>query len=677
MTSRRFAATVPITVLLAYLGAQGLSAPLVLLILSAAVFAFVVIAAGQVVMRVPGASDLPLAAVWTFGVAVTGPALYGLQVLLPVTSAAAFAVWAVIVIGLDIALRRRAKPEPVPDRVDLAGLLLCCIFTAIWCRSVAAAPVVLAERGFLPAWVDYFIHAGVISQLGDARAIDRGSIFLAGIAEPAYHYASYTLPAVLATLLDQPGLPLATSVWVPIGFLALTGGAYALGSSLAGSAGGIAALIALFVIPDSSNYGLRNGYFSFHWNLLAHPGSTFALGAALLSVSLLQRWTVSRSRMELALSAALVAATFSFRVHVFVLLLPAWLLAVGAASHTVQRRRVLSLLVTGAMAIAVVVALRGQPTLPEGDSWSFGEGRALERFLHQVHRNQEPTAYQGLYSQLQTEYGDTVALVAGAMLVYPVALGIFLFLLPIAMWMERSTLRLRGIDAFPVALVVSFGGLMAFAPTPFHHDATDLIQRPSVLLYAATAIWTLALLVRWLSRHGMHGAGRMWQTMAIAAALTLPVMWISAADLAAPKFAWARRFAAYGHLVERELLQAAAFIRGRSHPGDTLATSGLSSGYVAVDPPTVLVALSATPSYLARPWVHLFQGRARADVARTRFNALTAIEQTPDRDTALQQLREIKVRWYVATAFGAPSWDPGHRLSAFARGNIAVYDALP
>lgn len=677
MTSRQLAATVPVTVLLAYLAAQGLSAPLVPLILAFTACAYVVIAAGRLVMRAPGAADLPLAAVWTFGVAVTGPALYLLQLLLPITAAAAFAFWAAFVIGLDLAIRRRAKPEPAPDRADVAGLLFCCIFTAIWCRNLAAAPEVLVERGFLPGWVDYFIHAGVISQLGDARAINLGSIFLAGIAEPAYHYASYTLPAVLATLLDQPGLPLATSVWVPIGFLALAGGAYALGSSLAGNAGGIAALIALFVIPDSSNYGLRNGYFSFHWNLLAHPGSTFALGAALLSVAVLQRWTVSRSRAALALSAALVAATFSFRVHVFLLLLPAWLLAVCAASRTVRRRPVLSLLLAGAMAIAVVVALRYQPMLPAGDSWSFGEGRALERFLFQVHRNQEPTAYQGLYAQLQTDYGDTVALVAGAMLVYPVALGAFLFLLPVAMWMERSVVTLRGVDAFPVALIVCFGGLMAFAPTPFHHDATDLIHRPFVLLYAVTAIWTLALLVRWLSRQGTDGAARMWQTMAIAAVLTLPVMWISAADLAAPKFAWARRFAAYGHIVERELLEAAAFIRGRSRLGDTLATSGLSAGYVAVDPPTVLVALSATPSYLARPWVHLFQGRVRADVARTRFNALIAIEQAPDRDTALQRLREIGVRWYVATAFGAPSWDPEHRRASFARGKTAVYDALP
>lgn len=676
MTSRQLAATVPITVLLVYLGAQGLSTPLVSLILATAACAYVVIAAGRLVMRAPGAADLPLAAVWTFGVAVTGPALYLLQVLLPVTAAAAFALFAAIVIGLDVAVRRRIRSEPAPDRVDLVGLVLCCFFTAIWCRNVAAAPEVLAEHGFLPAWVDYFIHAGVISQFGDARAIGSGSIFLADIPEPAYHYASYPLPAVLATLLDQPGLPLATSVWVPIGFLALAGGACALGSTLAGSTGGIAALIALFVIPDSSNYGLRNGYFSFHWNLLAHPGATFALGAGLLSVALLQRWSVSRSRTTLALSAALVAATFSFRIHVFLLLLPAWLLTVAAASRTVQRRRVLSLVVAGAMAIAVVVALRYSPILPAGDSWSFGEGRALERFLFQVHRRQEPTAYQGLYRQLQTEYGEPFALVAGALLVYPVALGIFIFLLPAAMWMERSTRRLRGIDAFPVALVVCFGGLMAFVPTPFHHDATDLIHRPSVLLYAATAIWTLAFLVRWLSRQGTHGAGQLWQTVAIAAALTLPVMWVTADELARPKFHWARWFPAYEYTVESGLLEAAAFIRERSRPGDTLATSGLTSGYVAVDAPTVLTALSATPSYLARPWVHLFQGGMRAEVARARYNALSAIEGTPDLHIALQRLRAIGVRWYVATAPGVPVWDPQHRRAAFTSGKTAVYEVL-
>src|SRR6185503_4889730 len=114
-------------------------------------------------------------------------------------------------------------------------------------------------------WQDYFIHGGVISQFGDPRALGRQSIYLADFPSSFYHFASYAGAAALAWPLDLPGLALATSAWLPLGFLAMSAGAIALGHRLAGAAGGLAALAAVGVIPDASNYGLRNGLFSFHW----------------------------------------------------------------------------------------------------------------------------------------------------------------------------------------------------------------------------------------------------------------------------------------------------------------------------------------------------------------------------------------------------------------------------
>jgi len=235
------------------------------------------------------------------------------------------------------------------------------------------------------------------------------------------------------------------------------------------------------------------------------------------------------------------------------------------------------------------------------------------------------------------------------------------------------TIRLSGIDAFPIALFVSFGALMALAPTPSHQDSTDLIHRPSVLLYAAIAVWTAALFVRWLARQGKHDANRLWQTLVVAAVLALPAMWLTASDLAAPKFSWARRSASFGFPVEPGLAEAAKYVRSHSRPGEIFATSVDTKAYVTVDPATVLAALSGTPAYVARPWVHLAQGGKRAAIASERFNALLAIGRLSDRQTALQRLRALNVRWYVATAYGTPAWDPRHESADFARGNVAVY----
>jgi hypothetical protein len=67
-------------------------------------------------------------------------------------------------------------------------------------------------------------------------------------------------------------------------------------------------------------------------------------------------------------------------------------------------------------------------------------------------------------------------------------------------------------------------------------------------------------------------------------------------------------------------------------------------------------------------------GGRRGKVAIDRYNALLAIEQSPDGDTAFARLQEIGVRWYVAMDRSTPAWDPTHDLAAYTRGSVAVYD---
>ncbi len=81
------------------------------------------------------------------------------------------------------------------------------------------------------------------------------------------------LPAVFAGALDLPGLTLATSIWVPVGFVTACAGAYALGAALGGHYGGVAALAALTLLPDPASYGLHNRLFGYYWYMIAVPGA--------------------------------------------------------------------------------------------------------------------------------------------------------------------------------------------------------------------------------------------------------------------------------------------------------------------------------------------------------------------------------------------------------------------
>src|SRR5215831_6656676 len=289
LRSRPLAAAPLVAVPLAYLLALsgGVSFPLALAAM--AVFSYVVMSAGFLLLRLAHGADLPSAAAWVMGVFATSIAVYALVELLRIPAFECFALWALVILTLGTVAALREPLGPRLDHRDLLGLLLCAAATLMWCRGIAAAPEVFARERLFPAWIDYFIHGGVIAQFGDRRSLAHLSYDLADFPLHLYHYASYQLAAAFAEPLDLPGLPLATSVWLPLGFLTMCAGAYALGVALAGHAGGVIALASVTLIPDAGNYALRNGFFGYHWNMLASPGSTYAVGIALLAVALLTR----------------------------------------------------------------------------------------------------------------------------------------------------------------------------------------------------------------------------------------------------------------------------------------------------------------------------------------------------------------------------------------------------
>ena len=603
-----------------------------------ALIAYVAFAVGR--LLAPGAGA---PATWTLGVIATCMTIYVLTLVLPLTAGGIFVALGAVVVALDL----RRQRSPAENRETLLGFALCVGFAAAWCAGPAGAWQAVQNQGVLPLWSDYFFHGGLISQFGDPRAVGRGSIYLADYPSSFYHFASYGLAAAAARLLDQPGLPMAASVWLPIGFLAMLGGAYALGERLAGAAGGLAALVALAVLPDASNYGLRNGWFSFHWNLFAHAGATYALGAAFLSLALLER-------RHLAASAALMAATLFFRFHIFILCAPAWLAAAVACSiaDPARRRRagwlMIALLGGGAGALSLA--------LLHLNFWRVGEP-ALAHFLVFVHTAHEPTAYTGWFAALQMYDSDVLTLAAGIGLTVVAALGAFLVLLPVAALVARQRHALRPIDAAIAYLAFCWMLLLLFAPTPWHGDPSDLIHRPLVLLYAACAIWTLCLAIRMIRRP-------LWPAMAVIAAMALPAIAFTAGTMSKPKFAWGVQDD--GVRVTPGLGEAAAYLRQHAAPGDIYVASGLSASYATFDISTQLCSMSGLPAFLSRPYFERIKDGPRKELVEKRLEAVKSL-------TSLEGLRRLGVQWYVNTGDKGPPWDPSRAAATFKAGQVSLY----
>ncbi|HYL89196.1 MAG TPA: hypothetical protein VEU32_10580 [Burkholderiales bacterium] len=603
----------------------------------------VVMACGFLLLRAAGTADMPAPAAWVLGIFATSVALYALVLAFDLLAATAFAIWTVVVLALGIVFRGHAGAFRRIERDELLGLVVCAAMTLLWCRHSAEAPAILARSGVLPVWVDYLIHGGVISSFGDVLAHGRQSIDLAGFPRPFYHFASYLLPAAFAAPLDLPGLPLATSVWLPLGFFTFCAGAYVLGQTLAGPAGGVGAVAVLTLVPEAGDYGLRNAFFDFDWHVITHPGAAYALGIAFAAFAFLKRWCDERRPLSLALSIALAAALLFFRAHIFVLALPCVVATAVIASAEFRRRPLVYVGV--AAALLVVVGL------------TVGGGRALQPSLAVLH-NQPGIAYAGWYDSLLAHYGARVALPAGVVLVFPAFLGVFTVLYPIALGLRHRS----AFDAVPIVLIAGYAALMVLAPIPADGEATELTQRPFVLVYAAVAIWTIAVFVerlslRWVLAASIAGFVALWpQSGAVGE-------W--------PKFSWGWNY--YARALTPGVVQAAAYLRKEGRPGDEFAVQGLRPGWVRIDPAVELAALSGMPAYIARPYIHTLRGGERELAAYERQAVLEAVELETRPDAALAHLGASGVNWYVVTAGAGPGWDPERRLAAFSQGEVAVY----
>jgi hypothetical protein len=653
-------AAAPLAWLLWLSGAVTIPAALAAMLL----FSAVVFTAGALLLRLSHAQDMSHAAAWVFGVFASSLAVYALVEWLHLRAATAFAVWSIAVFGCAAAFRQPSSARRGIDLKELLGLALCAATTLMWCWEVAEAPAMLARDQGLMAWIDYFIHGGVISQFGDPLA-GRQSMYLVDFPAPFYHFASYMLPAAFAWPLDLPGLPLATSAWLPIGFLTMCAGAYALGAARAGPAGGIAAVAVLTMLPDAAAYGLRNGFLSFHWHLLALPGATYVIGVFLLAIALLQRWSQLGGPRPLLASAALVAGSVLFRVHVFALGAPAWLASVALSTRFVQARR---LVFFGAACTAFALFVFAFYRITDSDL-------ALELFLAGVHNLQEPTAYSGWYRGLLETYGAAVAVPAGIGLMLVGCLGVFVVLYPIAVLVSPRSVPPQAIDAMPAYLVVSYLLLMLAAPIAGYRDPTEFTVRPFVLLYAVIAVWTVCAFVNRLALQPTVGGHRLWWALLLTCALALPLLWNDTAGLGRiPKFHWGWRHISYKP--EPGLVQAGAFLRQRSRPADVFAVRGLKLGWTATDASIQLVALTGMPAYLAYPFAQTSIGGPREKVAMERYAALMRIAAAPQAAAALKELRSRGIAWYVVIGSEGPRWDPERRQAAFVERRVAVY-AVP
>jgi hypothetical protein len=563
---------------------------------------------------------------------------------------------------LTLAVRRRGGTAAVVEGSSALSqalvLVACGALATLWAReTVTAVPHAMAT-GTFPAWQDYFLHASEVAYMRDYPAFAVQSQYLTAVPQPLYHRGSYTMPAVLSALTGLPTLDVATAFWMPAGLLLCIVATWTFGAALAGVPGGLAAVIAAFLVPDASGYGFENHFLSFHWLLQMAAGSGFALALTLTALSVVVTATPERTVRALTAAMVLVLAGAAFRVHVSLLSV---VMVVVLGVLTVRVRPTARLLAGLAVAVAaglgVLVWMESQTLAPH----ILSGGTKPSVFFLSVHSQAslQPTSFTA-WTQGR---GELAAFAVGYPMMLAAGCGLWLAVLAVV-WVSGGLRRLGSrVWVVPTALIVAHMVVVRLVPTPAHGDPTDFGHRPFVLIYVVVAALGAAGVAARL-REWSGGSGRLVTAgLALAALAGLVVPW---RDGAVIQQRWTPAYATIP--VDGDTAAAAAFVRQQSAPGDEVLAS-------REDPLAVIVALTERRGWLSRSSLYRSLGPEFAESADARAAEHASIAQATTFDEVKAFGARTGVDWYIADGAPGAAWPEAiARHSVFTVGGVRVYD---
>ena len=236
--------------------------------------------------------------------------------------------WHLVLIGCMAATawfsRLRTAATSNPTLQAEIGSLACIVFTGVaaslWVGD--QQPVITMRNGLtvFTVWQDVFIHAREISAFAHAHGLASISdIKQAGVSAPAYHFASYMMPAALNALGDTSAIDAYVSFQLPFGLL-LTGlAAYALVAvALGGTWAAVFASAIVVAAPDAYQQGFGVRYLSYQFMAQANLGMLYGIACIAIAWMFMIEGCKRERPGGVALAYALLAICIAYKAHLVV-----------------------------------------------------------------------------------------------------------------------------------------------------------------------------------------------------------------------------------------------------------------------------------------------------------------------------------------------------------------------
>lgn len=528
-------------------------------------------------------------------------------------------------------------------RGSLPGFACCILSLAgatFWAQDCLHPTYVRGQFTVFRPWFDGFFHASLIRTFSVAHGAGSVENYqMAFVPAFFYHYASYLTPALVKASSPLSAYEVYVGFMVPVGIF-LTGlAAYALVASWWGSRSGLAAAMALLLLPDGSQQGSHNALLSYHFMQAVSPAGTYGVSLLALAWIFMIGGCAAGRRAQILAGWAIAALAVVYKAQLFVanaLLL--WTFPALFLRGLTPRKRLTWLAFAVSSFCAVISWTNLVPSMP----LLRLDGSATRAFLVDLlFECTRPGLLRDFFgSHLVPDASTPQLLGYGSLFLVASAFGAFILAYLALAIRLRNRIDLP-LLCLPAIFIVNF---LVMALRLASNDRgvglpEELLHRPFVWPYFVIAAWVGGAAV--LALPSVHVSRKV---KALGAALGIVLLGVPATLGSGVQRNWPWSWS--DRDVPTALVEVAAFIRTHGDVQDIAQDS-------RYDPYAILTALSERRAFVIRmTWASLHPD----PILQRRVDLVEDFKGLRDSDQILLAARRLRISWFLLRPRDKPSW---------------------
>jgi hypothetical protein len=551
---------------------------------------------------------------------------------------------------------------------DFLCLVLSGAAATLWCTDALRPFVTQGAVTIYQTFPDSFFHSRVISSVAQAHDLKTMPVILmSDNPTPMYHYAMYITPAALSVFTKSGAYITFVSFLVPFGVV-LTGlAAFSLAGSVWGRWPGVAATLAVTLLPDAYQQGFGTKWLSYQFFQHVAPNGLYGVACVAIAwMFVLDGCKVPRFT-SILFGYAILIASIVYKAQFFVA--NAFLLMIYPCVFFRGLRipwRLLSAVVLVSLFFFVVGLSQNVDRIPTLRL----DGSALRAYASLLLARSEPDVFKSFYQTFLLEKQSNVifAFYATRMLLL-YTFGIWTAICLFTSFLLRARVKPAAL-LFPFLVIVNYlvMSLGLAMDTKAVGQPEELLHRPFVWAYFVVVAWSSAgaYILSFGNRSPTGNFARVLATIIAISSLSVPLVF--GRNLQTLPHTHFDRYEGINS-VPSGMVKACSYIRKHSQPGDIIQDS-------ENDPRFWITGLADRQEFAVdyKLWAKIYSPPG----LRERLKELANFKRMKNEQDLREFTRKSKISWYLLGPESKVDWPPTVlKKPVFRAGDYRVYHFPP